>query len=106
MSFEDGKNIQLEVWLPDDIPINIVNELISVGFVKCSDGFYIPEESYELFCSMASPYEVSIFQRFEGMEISLEVRQNMILDMLNDLKAAGVHGIDTWLKKVSPYMSE
>lgn len=98
--------IYLEVWLPHDIPQHFVDELISYGFEKGKDGFYIPEESFGLFSSIVFPYKATIFQRFVHHEIPLEVRQNMILDMLNNLKAAGVHGIDTWLKKISPYMTE
>ena len=94
-----------EVYFPgDDPPQDVFDRLTECGFCRSSDGFYIPVEAYELFCTLAYPYKVGIMQYhiILGGKIDLETRQNQILDMINALKAAGVCGIENWIEKIAP----
>jgi len=99
------QSIWLEVWLPENTPHDIINNLIGHGFGQTPDGggqFYIPEALLESFKSLARPHNIYILQRFPHRDIPLETRQNMVLDMMNVLNEAGVAGVDNFVKKVSP----
>ena len=98
---KQGEYIGHEVYFPEYVPPEMIDKLKSYNFSKSPDGFYIPIESYELFCLLVFPCKVGILQHsiILGGVIDLEARQNQILDLANELKNAGVEGVGAWLRK-------
>ena len=104
---KDGEYIGHEVYFPGDVPQATIDLLKRYGFCKSKDGFYIPKESLDMFRLLAHPYEVDLLQPniILGRDIPLKQRQDLILDMINALTKAGVMGIDTYKKKIYPFMT-
>jgi len=102
---KEGEYVGHEVYFPDaDPPQEVIDKLESSGFCKSKDGFYIPIEGLDLFKALAHPYQVGIMQGniILGGGDPYET-MNSILDMINQLKAAGVHGIDNYIEKIKRY---
>ena len=100
---KEGEYVGHEVYFPgDDPPQEVIDKLISNGFCKSNDGFYIPEEALELFKMIAHPYKVDIMQGYIILGgVSFTEQMTQLLDMVNQLKAAGVHGVDNYIEKIT-----
>ncbi len=102
---KEGEYVGHEVYFPDDNPPQeVIDRLKHYGFIQSKDGFYISREEFELFKILAHPYKVDIMQGniILGGGDPYET-MNSILDMINQLKAAGVHGIDNYIEKIKKY---
>ena len=101
----EGEYIGHEVYFPDhDVPQSTIDLLRAYGFCQSSDGFYIPIESLDIFKTLSCPYKVGIMQSNIILEKDTpEQREhimNQLLDMINKLKVAGVHGVDNFIQKI------
>lgn len=100
---KEGEYVGHEVYFPgEDPPQEVVDRLKCYGFIRSKDGFYIPGEALELFKMLAHPHKVDIMQDniiLGGGDPGQAM--NQMLDMMNQLRAAGVHGIENWVDKIS-----
>ncbi|MBA7652652.1 hypothetical protein ES703_60487 [subsurface metagenome] len=104
-NLKEGEYVGHEVYFPDDDPPQeVIDRLKHYGFCQSKDGFYISREELEVFKTIAAPYKVGIMQDniilgggdpFEKMD--------QLLDMINQLKDAGVQGIDKYIEKIKRY---
>jgi len=100
--------IGYEVYFPEgDVPQSTHDLLKAYGFCKSKDGYYIPIELLDIFKALASPHKVGILQGTIILEKdtpeNINRVMNQLLDMINELKAAGVGGIDNFLDKIKRY---
>ena len=88
-----------EVYFPgDDPPQEVIDRLKAYGFIQ---SFYIPRGTVEIFKSLAHPYKIDFMQPNIILGgYNTEDIENKFLDMINELKAAGVGGIDNFINKV------
>jgi len=102
---KEGEYVGHEVYFPCEYPPQeVIDKLKSNGFIQSKDGFYISREEFELFKTLAYPYKVDIMQDniILGGGDPYEAT-NQILDMINQLKYAGVQGIDNYIEKIKKY---
>ena len=98
---KEGEYVGHEVYFKGEDPPQEVMDRLGAIFCRSSDGFYISREELEQFKILAHPYQVSIMQ--DNIILgggNPEESMNQILDMINQLKAAGVQGIENYIEKI------
>lgn len=104
---KEGEYWGHEVYFPDGIPSHdVTSKLIARGFKKTDDDtYFIPREALALFITVAEPHRVAILQHncLCGGIITKEDWDDF-LDLLNQLKAANVKGIDKFCDKVRNFI--
>ena len=100
---KEGEYWGHEVYFPDgNPPQDTFDKLGHHGFERTDDDtYFIPRESLGLFITGAEPYRVAILQPncLCGGVITPEDMDGM-LDMINQLKKAGVQGIESFYEKI------
>lgn len=89
-----------EVYFREKPPQEII-DVLARTFIQSEDGFYIAREELELFRTLAHPYKVDIMQNdiiLGGSNPSDAM--DKLLDMINQLKVAGVQDIDNYIEKI------
>jgi len=99
---KEGEYIGHEVYFPsNDPPQEIIDRLKDYGFIQSKDGFYIPREAFEIFKVLAYPYKVDIMQDNIILGDGDPYKtMNEMLDIINQLKVAGIQGIDNFIEKI------
>jgi len=98
---KEGEYVGHEVYFPGEDPPQEVMDRLKAVFCRSKDGFYISREELEQFRILAHPHKVDIMQ--DNIILgggNYEETMNAILDMINQLKVAGVHGIDNYIVKI------